>query len=210
MRARLGRPALLLALAAAVLAALPTAAAQARRKHKRPGCGSFCQNAGPPAGDFAEPPILLKAVSSARGPFTIGGGVASIDVSCHLTKAMTKKLIGSSTKRGCVGAMFLVDGALPSRHGEPNGPQSLKQLIVGAVDLAVPSHQTDTVDVPITAQECADVQRLGRIGQIQLYIQLEGRIYIQDPKNPHRQVLDSYKHQDLYSIDTSLVAGSCQ
>src|SRR5256885_902228 len=34
----------------------------ARRRHRRPGCGTFCKQAGPSAGGGDLPPLLLRAV----------------------------------------------------------------------------------------------------------------------------------------------------
>ena len=187
-------------------AALPTAAS-ARRKHRRPGCGKFCQQAGPSAGGYPLPAILLKAVKTSRGPFRASGNAIEVAVACHLNEAMTRQLIGSSTARGCVGDLFLVDGAFPNRHNLQDTPEAYRSQTVGAVDLDVPVGESDIIDIPLNQAECTDLRQLGRIGEIELQAQLRGRVYFQDPNNPRHRVLGTGTHQDVYAITTSLLAG---
>ncbi len=173
----------------------------ARRRHRRPGCGTFCQQAGPAAGGGDTPPLLLRAVRTSRRPIRVVNGVAPVSVTCRFTQAMEPLLVGATVAKGCVGALFLVDGNVVDRHG--GRLRSLRDLVVGSVNLAVPSGRTETIDVPLTRRERNDLKRLHRL-RVELEIELKGRIYYDDPDHPGQRVLGTDTHQHVWTITITL------
>jgi hypothetical protein len=174
-----------------------------RKRHRRPGCGTFCQQAGPSAGgqpDF--PPLLLKAVTTSRLPIRVVDGVAPVRVSCRFTHAMEPLLVGATVAKGCVGALFLVDDHVVDRHG--GRLRSLRSLVVGSVNLALPSGRSDTFDVPLTRTERNDLRRLHRL-RVELEVELKGRIYYDDPDHPGQRVLGTDTHQHVWALMITLL-----
>src|SRR5205823_1988985 len=88
-----------------------------RRRHHRPGCAAFCQQAGPAAGGPDLPPLLLRAVRTSRRPIRVVNGVAPVRVTCTFTRAMEPLLVGATVAKGCIGALFFVDELVVDRHG---------------------------------------------------------------------------------------------
>ena len=179
----------------------PSPGVTARRRHRRPGCGSFCQQAGPAAGGGDLPSLLLRAVRTSRLPIRVVDGVAPVRVSCRFTHAMEPLLVGATFAKGCVGALFLVDGNVVDRHG--GRLRSLRDLVVGSVNLAVPSGRSDTFDVPLTRTERNDLKRLHRL-RVELEVELKGRIYYDDPDHPGQRVLGTDTHQHVWSVTITL------
>lgn len=173
-----------------------------RKKHRRPGCGTFCQQAGPAAGGRDLPPLLLRAVGTSRLPIRVTDGVAPARVSCRFTHAMEPLLVGATVAKGCVGALFLVDEDVVGRHG--GRLRSLRDLVVGAVNLAVPSGRTETLDVPLTRTERNDLERLHRL-RVELMVELRGRIYLDDPDHPGQRVLGTDTHQHVWAVTITLL-----
>jgi hypothetical protein len=174
----------------------------ARRRHRRPGCGSFCQQAGPAAGGGDFPPLLLRAVRTSRLPIRVVDGAAAVRVSCRFTRAMEPLLVGATFAKGCVGALFLVDEHVVDRHG--GRLRSLRELVVGSVNLAVPSGRSETFDVPLTRTERNDLRRLHRL-RVELEVELKGRIYYDDPDHPGQRVLGTDTHQHVWSVTITLL-----
>jgi hypothetical protein len=173
----------------------------ARRRHRRPGCGSFCQQAGPSAGGGDLPPLLLRAVTTSRLPIRVVDGFAPVRIGCRFTHAMEPLLVGATVAKGCVGALFLVDGNVVDRHG--GRLRSLRDLVVGAVNLAIPSGRTETIDVRLTRTERNDLKRLHRL-RVELEVELKGRIYYDDPDHPGQRVLGTDTHQHVWTITVTL------
>ncbi|MDX6673082.1 MAG: hypothetical protein QOH11_500 [Solirubrobacteraceae bacterium] len=174
----------------------------ARRRHRRPGCGTFCQQAGPAAGGGDLPPLLLRAVRTSRLPIHVVGGVAPVRVSCRFTHAMEPLLVGATVAKGCVGALFLVDGNVVDRHG--GRLRSLRDLVVGSVNLVVPSGRSETIDVPLTRTERNDLRRLHRL-RVELEVELKGRVYYDDPDHPGQRVLGTDTHQHVWAVTITLL-----
>lgn len=173
-----------------------------RKRHRRPGCGTFCQQAGPSAGTPDFPPLLLRAVRTSRLPIRVGGGVAPVRVSCRFTHAMEPLLVGATVAKGCVGALFLVDDQVVDRHG--GRLRSLRNLVVGAVNLAVFSGRSETIDVPLTRTERNDLKRLHRL-RVELEVELKGRVYLDDPDHPGQRVLGTDTHQHVWAVMVTLL-----
>jgi hypothetical protein len=174
----------------------------ARRRHRRPGCGTFCQQAGPAAGGGDLPPLLLRAVRTSRLPIRVVGGVAPVRVSCRFTHAMEPLLVGATVAKGCVGALFLVDGNVVDRHG--GRLRSLRDLVVGSVNLVVASGRSETFDVPLTRTERNDLRRLHRL-RVELEVELKGRVYYDDPDHPGQRVLGTDTHQHVWTVTVTLL-----
>jgi hypothetical protein len=174
----------------------------ARRRHRRPGCGSFCAQAGPSAGGGDLPPLLLRAVRTSRLPIRVVNGVAPVRVSCRFTHAMEPLLVGATFAKGCVGALFFVDGHVVDRHG--GRLRSLRELVVGSVNLVVPSGRSETIDVPLRRTERNDLRRLHRL-RVELEVELKGRIYYDDPDHPGQRVLGTDTHQHVWTVTITLL-----
>jgi hypothetical protein len=122
-------------LAAAIALALVTAApAVARHKPKphRPGCGSFCQQAGPPAGGGGAP--LQLPVRFFDHVLHVRVGAVKVDVKCIL-------------KKPCIGALGVWDEAL-AYPGNGFGR-------LGAVDMSIPAGTRTVVTVPLGSKPLA-------------------------------------------------------
>jgi hypothetical protein len=116
----------LLASAAAVLA--PSADAKRRRPApRRAGCGTFCQQAGPPAaggpGITLGPPVKYfgKALSD-------GNGEIAVRAKCILSAP-------------CIGALGIYPDDYDYRFAHR----------IGAVDIDIPAGRTATIEVPVSA-----------------------------------------------------------
>ena len=186
---------------AAVSSTSSPGVAARRRRHRRSGCGTFCQQAGPSAGGGDIPPLLLRAVRTPRLPIHVVGGVAPVRVSCRFTHAMEPLLVGATVAKGCVGALFLVDGNVVDRHG--GRLRSLRDLVVGSVNLVVPSGRSETIDVPLTRTERNDLRRLHRL-RVELEVELKGRVYYDDPDHPGQRVLGTDTHQHVWTVTITL------
>ena len=187
---------------AAVSSTSSPGVAARRRRHRRPGCGTFCQQAGPAAGGGDIPPLLLRAVRTSRLPIRVVGGVAPVRVSCRFTHAMEPLLVGATVAKGCVGALFFVDDNVVDRHG--GRLRSLRDLVVGSVNLFVPSGRSETIDVPLTRTERNDLRRLHRL-RVELEVELKGRVYYDDPDHPGQRVLGTDTHQHVWAVTITLL-----
>jgi hypothetical protein len=117
--------------AVAVVAGLTLVAAapgDAKRKPRRPGCGTFCQQAGPPAGTPGPAPVL--PVKFFGRELRVHGGAVKIDVKCILEKR-------------CVGAVGVWSYRLADRR-HPFGR-------LGAVDMSIPAGKRTRVTVPLSS-----------------------------------------------------------
>jgi hypothetical protein len=144
----------------------------------------------------------LRAVKTSRLPIRVVDGVAPVRVSCRFTHAMEPLLVGATFAKGCVGALFLVDGHVVDRHG--GRLRSLRNLVVGSVNLAVPSGRSETFDVPLTRTERNDLRRLHRL-RVELEVELKGRIYYDDPDHPGQRVLGTDTHQHVWGVTITLL-----
>jgi hypothetical protein len=107
------------------------AGAKPKRHH---GCGVFCQQAGPPAGDatFIRPVELFGRVLHVRN------GAVKIEVKCIL-------------KKRCVGSIGVWDGALAYK------PNYFGRL--GAVNMSIPAGKRTRITVPFASKPLALIAR---------------------------------------------------
>jgi hypothetical protein len=113
-------------LAVVVTLAIAPGSEASRRPHHA-GCGSFCQQAGPPAGTPGPAPVI--PVKFFDRLLHIRGGAVSIDVKCILRKR-------------CVGAIGVWSELLADRRN-PFGR-------LGAVDMSIPAGTRTHVTVPLS------------------------------------------------------------
>src|SRR5205814_149731 len=91
---------------------LISVAKRKKRKRRRHGCGTFCQQAGPGAGggpiagvgDYPAP------LTASTAPMTMISGVVRVRIRCRLTRKMTLVYVGTMLETGCVGAVLILDG----------------------------------------------------------------------------------------------------
>jgi hypothetical protein len=122
-------------IALALVSGAPAAAKHKPTRH-RPGCGSFCQQAGPPAGGGG-PPLVLPVRFFDR-VLHVRAGAVKVDVKCIIEKP-------------CVGALGVWDEALAYRG---NGFGRL-----GAVDMSIPAGIRTVVTVPLGSKPLALIGR---------------------------------------------------
>jgi hypothetical protein len=109
--------------------AVPIAVAARRRPpRRRPGCGTFCQQAGPPAGGGPGSAPLSDPIEFYGRVYSDHGGEIAVPVRCLLRVAC----------RGAIGVYPLDYDYRPSHR-------------IGAVDLLVAARKRATVQVPLSA-----------------------------------------------------------
>lgn len=129
----------------------------ARKKRRRAGCGTYCQQAGPVAGGSEKgadgplcPPYPCKMmrIVTRRGQLRANGTVR-VRLKCLWT-------------RRCVGAYVIYRNDNLSNSGR-----------LGGGDFAVPARATRTIEVPLLARGRRLVQRLGTL-ETGAYVHIRG------------------------------------
>jgi hypothetical protein len=147
--------AVLVAAIALTLVAGAPAAAKHKPKRHRPGCGSFCQQAGPPAGGGG-PPLALP-VRFFDHVLHVRAGAVKVDVKCIL-------------KKRCIGALGVWDEAL-AYPGNGFGR-------LGAVDISIPAGTRTVVTVPLGSKPLALIgARPGRSVPATIFALTKGRCF---------------------------------
>jgi hypothetical protein len=148
-----------LAVLAAVIVVTLVAGAPAIARHKpkphRPGCGSFCQQAGPPAGGGG-PPLQLPVVFFGH-VLHVRAGAVRVDVKCIL-------------KKPCIGALGVWDEAL-AYPGNGFGR-------LGAVDMSIAAGTRTVVTVPLGSKPLALIGALpGRSVPATIFARTKGHCF---------------------------------
>src|SRR5436190_981499 len=157
--------------AAHAAAGTPSAREKKRRRRRR-GCRAGCPQAGPDqgGGDQIVGWKLLRKAVRAHGVrrMVVVDDTVRVRVSCHFTRKMEKLLVGVTVRKGCVGALYIIDWKFVPRRG--SGGHGIADIVVGRAGVRVPVRRTRTIEVPIREREVEHVERRCQIGTVALGI----------------------------------------